>query len=177
MKAFQLLGDPKKFWWFTLYMILFGKRVLRACGCSSNWGTGAFFQLEMQWVYPIDSEDLFPWTCPICLCFLPFPLFSIFYFPVPFLCHVLPFPSLHKARGRDEAQAEPAAVAWGMLPLCHPSLHAAKTSAGWRDTAWLDIYSCCMRKPDLVEELGGSVGLSWVRNCESGNGKKASFSQ
>lgn len=30
---------------------------------------------------------------------------------------------------------------------------------GW-DLAWLDIYICYMRKPDLIEELGSSVGLS-----------------
>lgn len=28
-----------------------------------------------------------------------------------------------------------------------------------RDTAWVDIYSCFLRKPDSLEELGSSVGL------------------
>ncbi|KAJ7426202.1 hypothetical protein WISP_18364 [Willisornis vidua] len=48
-----------------------------------------------------------------------------------------------------------------MLPLCHPLLcMLRRVVLDGRDTAWVHIYSCYLRKPDLLVDLGSSVGLS-----------------
>lgn len=145
------------------------------------------------------------WSClPFSLFFLPISLFPFFSPPFPCLfplsCSPLPFPGypmekaellraleLSRREGGSgqccqwgEAQAVPAAArGWGhaaSVPPFFPA-HCWQVVLVGRDAAWVDIYSCFLRKPGLSEELCSSVGLSWVRDSGSGNGRKASLSQ
>lgn len=147
------------------------------------------------------------WSClPFSLLFLPISLFPFFFFPpfpclFPLSCSPLPFPGypMEKAEllrgpwGEQEGRwAKPVLPAgwntgcassstWlGTCCLCAtllPRTLLRQVVLVGRDAAWVAIYSCFLRKPGLSEELCSSVGLSWVRDSGSGNGRKASFYQ
>lgn len=115
---------------------------------------------------------------PICLCFLPVPLFHPF-LPLSSAIFSPSFPP----QGRRRELSTGWASSSGFLGACWlcatilPCMLLRQVVLDGRDTAWVDIYGCFLRKPDSLEELGSSVGLSWMRDGGSGNGRKASFSQ
>lgn len=109
----------------------------------------------------------------ICLCFLTFPLPLFFHFPVPLLCHVLPFPPQGRRKGWRTGWASSSGC-MGTRCLCAalPCVLLGQVVLDGRDTAWLDIYSCFLRKPDSLEELGSSVGSAEWETVGAGMGGK-----
>lgn len=147
------------------------------------------------------------WSClPFSLLFLPISLFPFFFFPsislslsslmlspsLPWVPHGeswAPQSPWGEQEGRWAKPVLPAgwstgcasSSTWlGTCCLCAtllPRTLLRQVVLVGRDAAWVAIYSCFLRKPGLSEELCSSVGLSWVRDSGSGNGRKASFYQ
>lgn len=120
MKTFQLLGDPKKFWWSTSYTVLFGKQVLRACSCSSNWGmaldaTGNAMSVSCSQWRPIPMNLVF--HLPLLLAFSPLP-----YLPLsclfPLSCSPVPFPPQGGRKGWSTGWASSSSNCLGACYLC-----------------------------------------------------------
>lgn len=134
--------------------------------CPTSCGTSAFVLLETQRENLEVIEDIWKphevvFHLPLLFClFLCLPPF--FHFPVPFLCHVLPFLPWGGRKGWSTGWGSSSGclVACCLCAILLPCTLLRHMVLDGRNTAWAGIYSCFLRKPGLLEELGSSVGLS-----------------
>lgn len=140
---------------------------------SSKWGTTASVLLKIRRACPEVSEVV----SHLAFAFCPFLSLSSLSCPFPLSHSPLPFPPQGRRRGWSTGWASSSSCLEAHC-LCATLFHCTllrQVVLDGRDTAWVDIYSCFLRTPDSLEELGSSVGLSWMRDGGSGNGRKPVF--